>query len=79
MNDILADLAGMQKSTGTLCARARIQRDHPELLEAFDKAVTSHFSALSVSDWFAERGVVIGQEAVRKHRIGACQRCRKTS
>ena len=79
MNDILADLAGMQKMTGTPCVRARIQRDHPDLLEAFDKAVDSQYSAISVADWFSQHGVEVGQEAVRKHRIGSCQRCRRTS
>lgn len=78
--DILADLAGMQKPTGILCARARIQRDHADLLEAFDKGVQAReFSCESVADWFRARGVVIGNDTIRNHRNGKCMRCRQTS
>lgn len=77
MTDILADLAGMQKPSGILCARARIQRDHPDLLDSWDKAIAAHqYSTRSVADWFARQGVKVGQESVRNHRVGACERCR---
>lgn len=75
MTDILADLAGMQKLTGIPCVRVRIQRDRPDLLEAFDVAVASHYSTGSVADWFTKHGVQCGEEAVRKHRVGSCRRC----
>ncbi len=75
--DILADLAGMQKPTGILCARARIQRDHPDFLEAFDKGIAAHeFSCQTVADWFHANGVDVGHEAIRRHRAGKCERCR---
>jgi hypothetical protein len=77
MSDILADLAGMQTPTGILCVRARIQRDHPELLESWDKAIAAHqFSTRSVADWFSAHGVKVSQEVVRNHRVGTCERCR---
>jgi hypothetical protein len=70
----------MQTPTGILCARARIQRDHADLLESWDTAIAARqFSTRSVSDWFASKGVKVGDEAVRRHRAGTCERCRTTS
>ena len=78
--DILADLAGMQKQRGNPCVRVRIQHEHPDLLESFDKGVANRqFSCQSVSDWFTLRDVDVSEEMVRKHRAGTCMTCRRTS
>ncbi len=76
MTDILADLAGMQKYRGQECVRVRIQREHPDLVQAFDEALASHYSGRSIAEWFAARGVETTGQAISNHRNKVCVRCR---
>jgi hypothetical protein len=80
MTDILADLAGMQKRRGVPCARARIQSEHPDLLEPFDTALSSLYPAQTVADWFVQHGVpYVTRQVIQNHRSAVCERCRQTS
>lgn len=79
-DDILAELATTQLTKGNACVRTRIAREHPELLESFDKVLPARqFSARSVAEWFIARGVHTTKQAIENHRLGVCETCRKTT
>lgn len=80
MTDILADLAGYERTRGSHCILTKLRSEEPEMAAQFEVALeATQFSSETVARWWRDHGYKVSGQVIRNHRAGYCRSCQTAS